>query len=1669
MSDWRDGSNEGSGNRDGERKKKKLPVVSRPSIPANGPASNSPNSPRKDWRGNTRPSGTGGGDQERSWTGSARASASGKTSLVKLGIIGSLAILIAVLVTSFVVEILRRDPRLPIIVSISDDYAALDIAENPFGRKSLESILDAPTKTKNLRIVASSNEKVSDEFLREINSNEDWLSGFSGTKVLSSTGMMSTGEKQLKGGGPGKNVTAYFISCRVAQGKNGAWTLLYHEDDPFRDRTASSNPESGGIAIETFLERIGNSTQPNCFAWIVLDIKPPSVITNVSDMEFPSDAFQTALKKLSVQVQDRLILTLPCSQSEENWIAPEFSKSVFAHFFWEGVLNGFDLPKGKITLVGFEKALREKVLKWVALNRHAQQTPKFILSENTERLKSKIILFNTDTSNAKLSISSTNIGSELQTKFNELDQQWGRLLELEYCSQTNPIAYATIESELIQMEDLAESNSQRWKDFLRSVSKEIDVLESRSRFVRRASLIESILHGSVLSNSLFDKKLLKESKSSVAPWLENPPFWREVSSLATANPVDRNVRCLQVWTVLQQIARSNEANRWTESFSAERLDQCLTYIGPNDREKNPEWLEIQFVQILRDALASDVRSDAAVKAIALAIKTFAGIQEIAFAINPELSRWTRKDLLELDALFVAAIDQLVANQFESCTEKLLSMETRVQKLNQFAIDLNAGMQLRDRTIRLAPHILAGLMREFRYEAEQQNPWKQLARELGIATTKAHQLKDALSKSGDAIPAIAGGASATELASLVDRLENTFREFGKLAPNDPESFRRCRTALRWPLLDLEARKAFHSLLSRFYQRDSNATEVNAKGELPKMVHQAPSAIATTFQDSLGEFRDKELYIDMMKRDPRLLLPNLIEKASDSESKLAIETNGHMKSIYMTSYSTRILANSLGQRIFAGQQRRDQWPWNSPSQFSDVNLNDYCSLQAERFSLAYWGDGDLNGPQIQGKYYFERLVDMFHSAAPALEGYDQASPLAAGFKEAFMKTKGATGSARNIGFSSVSVEADEKNSYRIHLLGIDLKAESPKPIAGVSLGQKVRKPIESPRGDVFVAPIPLNSPRRSLEVSQDSLLGEELFVSQRGHFCRFSIPMPKLVDISKLEFKREPNHGSTLRVRSANSDPITLLVLLDCSNSMSYEGLFDKAKSTVRSLLVRIQDLNKSDECKINVGLIAFGRKVTPDEIVTIPKEFVTRDSNRQVYATDVKVGPEIESLKELLKSPWLKESGCTPLYDAIGLACDKVSKDGRSRIVVVSDGSNDIDSDFFQGTTLEFDELREKLLATKTSLFVYQQNNLGFYQNPGKNGKTFDLQKLKDIGTANEELQKLVNDVSKKSSTGNSPRILYDDFEKITKAIEESLPFSKVTITADGKTLASGKFGEDIPIGPVPPTLAQVEIESLGSRQTTQVWFVGNEKFELEYLSQKNELRFIDFDKDRVLRALGDFPLSMKSETIGPLALFARPIPDQSIFGLRFEIAIRRAPRLDEEMKFTRRPAFAVAEILPINADRNATTLISDFNFVFGTHYPVLRTPLVTLTESEWDNNRLDLTVWIADALPRFAKTEQVKDGDKLSVFDDQIQISRVGNKVTAKITSKERFFILCPACRSSTRQLVGKKEQKAEFELLDSQIEEPIEIQIVKLSDLIIADSEEGLQKHFFKSRPFKK
>jgi len=1670
MADWRDGNNKAGGNEKGERdKSKRLPVVPR-ATPA-PPKTEAP-TPRG-WRRNKGSETSGTTTIDRSWTGSTRSTSPPTGSLVKLSIVGGLGLAIAVLFINFLWQILYSAPGLPIIVSVAGEYSALDLTENPFGKKSFDQIAGLSGKTKNLTIISSNKER--DEFVQEVNSNADWLSGFSGTKVLASQKIMLPGNKNLLlGGGPGKNVTAYFVSCRIARASDGEWVLLYHEDDPYRLLSGNDTPKNQTVGITAFLERVGNCTQADCYAWIILDIKPPSVITNVSDMEFPLEAFEVALKNLSASIRDKLILTLPCDQSEESWMAPEFTSSAFAHFFWAGVLNGFELPKGAITLESFEKTLSGKVEKWVALNRHAQQTPKFLMSENTAKSKNKIQLFNTDsTTSAKLKLATTNSGNELQPKFEELDKLWERFKALEVCIQSNPIAHATIESQLLQMEDLAESNSNRWNEFAKRASKDIDDLEAESKFERRVSLIESALHSEVRSSDIFDRNLLKECKSKAAPWIENPPFWRDSPSPATANPTTRNNRCLQVWTVLQQIARSDDASLWSEFFAADRLQQCLNYAGPNDREKNPEWLEIQLLQILRDALIGEGKTDASSKAIALAINAFSDINDIAFAPNPELSRWTRNELLELDSTFLAAIDHLIANQFELCTEKILSIKENIRKLEQSSRDLNDSMLLRDRTIRLTPHLLAGWMREFRYDASLQSDGVRLARELAQATTQAHQLKETLSEGNFANSASVGIARDSQLTSLVDGIENMFREFEKLAPNDPETIRKCRTALRWPLLDINVRKTFHSQLSRFYQRDAGAAAAESSGEVPKLIHQAPGSVVKSFQDNLGEFRDKELYMVMMQQDPRFAILAQLANAKTLSTVPNEDRRGILKSIYATDYSTRVLANAIGQRVFSGQQRKDEWPWNAAKQFYDVNLNYYSHLQTERLNLARWGDGNLDDPQVKGKYYFERLVDAFQTAAPALNGFDQASQLASSFAAAYTQTKEVGNAVGKIGFAIAPVEADEaadKNSFRIPLEGKDKSAAGPSSLTAVSIGRTVRKPFKTNRGNPWVAPIPLNSPMRMLDVSQENILNEELFVSHRGHYRGYPIPLPKLADNTKIEFKRAANQGSTLRVASASAEPITLMVLLDCSYSMSYKGIHAEARTTVQSLLRRIQELNQGGESQINVCLIVFGRKIVDAVEDAIPAEFTKRNVSKQVYATSIKEGANIKALEDLVRnSDWLRPSGVTPLYDAIDLACELGTNDERTRIVVVSDGSNDIFSDSYtyKGPPVTMQELKAKLLKSKASLYVFQYDfkGMGFYADKGEETR-------KSIAKSDVELKELVNAIAIQAKMKGLPEILFDNFESMRKAIEDSLPFSTVAVVAGDKTIAQGRFGEDISIPVIPATEARVEILSRGDSQKTNIRISGNERMELKYSSFKNELRFIQFDEDRILRELGEFKLPLKSglEQRSPLALLAKPIPDQRNFRLKLEIAIRRESKMDEEKSFTRRPAFVAAEMLPSDNERNESMLVSDFDFLLRTHYPVLQTPLIPMSDKEWESNRLDLRVWVADQLPSFAKTFLVRSGETLSVLDEQIAIRRVGNTVTAKIApSKERFFILCPASKSATRQWSGKREQKVEFEFDDSKLETPVEIQVVKWSDLDRAESEDGLYLFSFKSRPFKK
>ena len=573
----------------------------------------------------------------------------------------------------------------------------------------------------------------------------------------------------IRGGGPGKNVTAYYVSCYVVRtnsNSNGEWLLVGENDDPF-ELDYNKSP----LSVKAFFERIAEQTAPGSYAWIALDAKTPTVVGNLGDLEFPSNSIESTFKQLQSDFQNRLIVTLPCGGKtketdggketiphQESWMAPEFGNSVFGHFFLQGVFTGFGKQEPIVTLESFEENLTEKIKQWVELHRFAVQRPLFLMSEDTRKQKARIKLFEITGVHSQDFAPKRLSRDQISGKFKDLDTLWKNFETLRSYHRWSPLAYAEIESQLLQMEDLAEceepgkSKSSNWAGLVNETKTKIELLKSKIKFTRNVSLIEARSYGRIFSDLPITNftNILKESKAAGPNWLKNPDVWPwrmkpETDSDLTAAR-SRDDKCFLVWDVFQRFAQADEASGWSKVFSRENLESALKYVGPTKGE-TPEWLEIQLLKIIHDEIDfpnDSSKSSLVPEAIARTLATFSTLQDISTSPNHETSWWMDRQLVELDKKFLVAFDLLVANQFDKCIQGIQGFKNDLESRRQFRDELELAMSCRDDAFQIAPHALASLMRLYRHRADTtlapdeiyKTHLEYLANHLGLAVAKA---------------------------------------------------------------------------------------------------------------------------------------------------------------------------------------------------------------------------------------------------------------------------------------------------------------------------------------------------------------------------------------------------------------------------------------------------------------------------------------------------------------------------------------------------------------------------------------------------------------------------------------------------------------------------------------------------------------------------------------------------------------------------------------------------------------------------------------------------------------------------------------------------------------------------------------------------------------------
>ncbi len=1692
MSDWRGGNEKGTGKSPEDRTPRKLPVIP--------PLEKSP-SESKDWRAKSKRAVAGSSAGERSWTGGTASPAPKTFILKKSAIVGFLGLIIFGSIITFVVVILRRNPKLPLIVSASRVYSVRDLGENAYSYQTLQLGKIIPTNNITPSIP---NLTFQEQFLKEVGRNENWIKSYSEMK---STGLASSGSFQ--GGGPGKNITAYFVSCYIARATDSEaseWLLVAENDDPY-----GSKMDQRGLPIGKFLERIAKQTKPRCFAWVVLDVKQPPVVANLGDLAFPFHAFEQAFRSLSIALQDKLILSLPCDEAQESWMAPEFSNSVFAHYFFQGIVSGFGTSERVFTLEAFEHQLGDNVRRWVAMHRVAHQTPKFLMSENTVKRKSSIKLFETTGVKKTDFVATGTSKQQLAAKFQQIDKLWEDFAKLRSSSRWDPLVYAEIESQLILMEDLAENNASPavWPEYFNQAGQNIDKLRASAMFARRASLVEAKSHSLVRPCSFFSSGILAESNASETPWLSNPPFWQSGPQGTGSDPnpeltkPSRNDRCLQVWSIMEKYAKANEASGWARAFTKVKMASALAYVGVPEGSDDTEWLEIQILKILLDEIdwenATEKSASEASEAVAKSIAAFSALQEIASSPNAELSWWTEQRLMGLDRDFLQAFDHLIANQFDLCIKGLARLENPLSGLRSMKDQLDAGMESRDLAFGIAPHALAALMRLHRYVADtatkdqtrSTSQFETLAKELGDAVRIAVETKDFLLNPDTAVIPQSIGPNV-KLNTVISELNKEFASQKVLAKRDAETIRNCRIALRWPMLSVDTRKEFHSQLANYYEEIKEEPSINSNlksdirdDAITAISHRTPRAIADVFESRLKDIRESDWLSTIAERDLRV---DLGSRFSGSPTSLAKEL---WREIYNTNYSARIQAGAYGQRASAHCVNENEWPWNAVVQFQRLSQANHNRVQIQRLFLSRWGDGDLNAPR-NNKYFFQRIADQYQRPRDVLSPFPLASKamdtdpdsLNRLEEQAYQEIKDI-----ELRLSATAVESGA-NPERWSTMRVDLKTLPWQAMAAIKLGRPLRKPF-SPSSKKLAQPMSLDQPSSSseLQLPTESVGQDKLSLSLRGHFHDYPIPSPSPKNSYQITFERAARMNSTLQVTAKNSEPITVWILLDCSASMKESHL--DAKKTVSSLLSKIQDLNMTGENPVQVGLIPFGLKLKsskdedPNLSIQLAHSIGLKDHpiGDQIFYSDIERGSDMSKIESIVWSGTVGSWGCTPLYDAIFAACT-LQPNGRTRIVVVSDGSNDVpvpvrndpvDYIYYKGKNKDYQSVFDELKRTKASLFVFQFKNDNYFSGLEQDARA-------QAKKSNNELATLLRRLSDIGKTKRDTKFLYDDFSEATQDLLASFPRSKVRILADdapARLIAEGRFGEEIkiPYDGV-PYWAVAEVESMGDsvlqKQRAKVWITGNQRLELRYRSDVNELNFIEFDLEPNASL---FNMGFESSDTG-LNLFARPIPETSGGSkreLNMETAIRRKTPESERRIFTVPPKFAVGLLKPSSGDVSRSYLLCDVDYISRTHYPILRFPVVQWGQNkQWFSKQLDFEVWLADEVPEKAMRVPLGPRDSTILQEGRVHCVRSDKSVTVTVKSNDddRLFVYCPEAQIARRTYPETttnpetENERHEFELSGSH-ENQVDVFLFRLRDLKEGASQGQLKYFYLRNKGF--
>ncbi len=1665
MSDWRGESKESQP----PKKPTNMPVVPRPaqSVPP-------PPAPKKgDWRNKSLSKGP---PKKRTKHAPADIGTLRKSVLlsgISLGTLIALGLFIAIIVF--------RPRLIPIVVAVANHSSSSPLGEVPYASSQLEFLQNA--NLKNTTLVFPAEGEPLDRLLQSMDRQEHWLEGFIGVHANAKLRNLITSDNKIQGGGPGKNIVVFYIQGTIFRLANAAgtdaqeWAIAFSDEDGYPFSTSKRS-----VPVKSLFSQLAKSLSHGSVGLLALDVQTPTLVANLADMEFPTSALEEAFHSLGAEGEN-LVVMLPCEQGQENWFAPELSTTVFSHYLINGLDSGFG--DKKLHLASFESKFKESVRTWVEQNRNGVQIPKFLKSSAIDSKLSQIPLYRSLLTvlpqNTQVPLFSVDT---LRERYRALDRLWEGFAEIQPFAFWDPILYSQIEAQLIALEDIAEQDGQSWNQRIDEVGRNLDKARDRWKCNHdHVSLIEAefnqrLKRSNLFSEPIFTERTPPQDLASLMAQGTAPLNGSEgdggiaAGGVASGVPdggidptIRRNDRALRLWRCVAQAASRDDAELWRRVLSPPRLLEALNWLGPTTGGE-PEWFEIQQCRILAEETiwrneTELAKAEEGLAHLLRALDKHQRIQTTSVSkeswVPYERTAWSRKSGIDLERRYLAAFDRFVANELDASLQESKKLWSELETAHRKATELEAGMVLRYRIPQVIPHWMAVLMRHYRYSADDESIQKEsmtLVEQLADLHHRATILEQQLSKPGEEHPLLD--------LKLVAEFEDAERHLKRLIPSlgadpslqaaaDPETILSRRAAVRFPYLSTSLRSKYHE---EYVQYISMARE--AKGELTLTLksnsgnssERKSIRLASELTDRfLQTLRNKNslrqpVYAQYMTSDPRALpWPSFPKQETNRDS------------LYEQGADARHYAAAIGLLGSLGEQA----PWNSVLKFQALCDQEYRELQQQRLYLARWGNGPVRSNGVP--FYFQSLASEYSKVNRTF-----LAAMAESVPTSLNESRHAADAVSSIeALRSTRVQGQSTTKVRIAL------EQSPEVARWNGAVLAFRQAGLGERRGEVVGMESISSQPGMVDLPFDFEEGAlKVRLAVRGHHIDQEVVQESKREGVATRFEHIP--GSPIVKVIPDGQVGSLIIALDCSGSMTYgESVtaFENAQRTVQNLLDLLKDLHRDSEIKNDVAIMFFGLDPFPVESdLLLPRQDV-RVAGKEVENVHLtrflRTGSDnYDQLSELLLDPRLKAKGTTPLYNALYFASQVLGArtqngiDGR-RIVVISDGANEVDETKIRGFNCNASELKRALAETNCEVQVFQYNNLQFYRtatdkrDPKNEQRIWPdgpiLQdKLKEIAQANSELLGLLQSLSPEQDQKD---VFYDHFSLLQKKLTDSFKLPPLTVSFN-----------DSPGTPIELTFSQPKtLPRTGKVRVS----VGPPE-----MRESNPFKEFDLTEDEVVVLKYDAirsqlffsPSAVNVARSLPLADGTKPRTDALVDwtqtasqGWVFRVTLRRTKTM-EENEYIPRPRFVVASISEANSLLNRKRLLLTDSQYEPSYPPVIVFPEVPFQFPA--NERVRFELWTGDSLPtKHSEELQVRDGARIPPGRFNATIERQGQRIEVRVKTdpRNRLFVYAPDAVRGVRTFYPPADAgvKTDYDELH-------ELEVLQESASLFLIDEKGLQ-----------